>query len=96
MWKTTVLFGICLAGLFALLKWLEYSYIIKDLKMETYLGIVGGIFTLLGIWIGWKLTHKKKPGSKEFLVLENSVRVSENTGEYDPQNEYQSLQQLIR
>ena len=85
MWKTTVLFGMCMAVLLALLKWLEYSFIVRDLKMETYLGIVGGIFTLLGIWIGWKLTHKKK---SELTETENSIQVSENSGEYDPQNEF--------
>jgi len=85
MWKTTVLFGMCMAVLLALLKWLEYSFIVRDLKMETYLGIVGGIFTLLGIWIGWKLTQKKKSVLTE---TENSIQVSENSGEYDPQNEF--------
>ena len=60
MVKTTVIFGISLAILLVLLKWLEYSFFVKDLRLETYLGIVGGIFTLLGIWIGWKLTHKHK------------------------------------
>ena len=85
MWKTTVLFGICMAVLLALLKWLEYSFIVKDLKMETYLGIVGGFFTLLGIWMGWKLTHKKNPG---LTGSENSIQTIENTGEYDPQNEF--------
>ena len=85
MWKTTVLFGICMALLLALLKWLEYSFIVKDLKMETYLGIVGGFFTLLGIWMGWKLTHKKNSG---FTGSENSTQTPENTGEYDPQNEF--------
>jgi len=85
MWKTTVLFGICMAVLLALLKWLEYSFIVKDLRMEAYLGIVGGFFTLLGIWIGWKLTHNKK---SETTGSENSIQYPGNSGEYDPQNEF--------
>jgi NarL family two-component system response regulator LiaR len=88
MWKTTLLFGICLAGLFGLLKWLEYSFIIKDLKMETYLGIVGGIFTILGIWIGWKITHKRRLGFSEETESNNSIRQKDNQGKYDPQNEF--------
>jgi NarL family two-component system response regulator LiaR len=59
MVKTTLIFGFCLAVLLALLKWLEYSFFVKDLSLEVYLGVVGGFFTLLGIWMGWKLTHRK-------------------------------------
>jgi DNA-binding CsgD family transcriptional regulator len=94
MWKTTVLFGICLAVLLALLKWLEYSFILKDMRMETYLGIVGGFFTLLGIWIGWNLTHRsafsKSSASTEteFSELENSIHRTEDSGLYNPQNEF--------
>ena len=91
MWKTTVLFGFCLAVLFGLLKWLEYSFIIKDLKLETYLGIVGIIFTFLGIWIGWKLTHKSKSSALtgiEFSALENSSHGTEDSGLYNPQNAF--------
>jgi len=53
--------------------------------MEAYLGIVGGFFTLLGIWIGWKLTHNKK---SETTGSENSIQYPGNSGEYDPQNEF--------
>ena len=52
--------------------------------METYLGIVGGIFTLLGIWMGWKLTHRKS----KLTPSKNSNHVTENTGEYNPENEF--------
>ena len=86
MWKTTVLFGMCMAALLALLKWLEYSFIVKDLKMETYLGIVGGVFMLLGIWMGWKLTHRKS--KTELKDSDNSIQVTENPGEYNPENEF--------
>lgn len=94
MWKTTVLFGVCLAVLLALLKWLEYSFFIKDMKLETYLGIVGLIFTFLGIWIGWKLTHgsafskSSELTETEFSALENSIDRNEDSGLYNPQNEF--------
>jgi DNA-binding CsgD family transcriptional regulator len=59
MIKTTLIFGFSLATLLILLKWLEYSFFIKDLTLETYSGIVGGICMVLGIWMGWKLTRKR-------------------------------------
>ena len=59
MTKTVVLFGICMALLLALMKWVEYLFFIKDMALEVYIGIIGVFFTLLGSWIGWKLTRPK-------------------------------------
>lgn len=59
MTKTVILFGLCLAVLMALLKWAEYMFFAHDLALETYIGIVGLFCTLLGSWIGWKLTRPK-------------------------------------
>lgn len=61
MYRTVLIFGISLALLLALLKWAEYSYFVKDMMLETYIGIVGMICTVLGGWIGWQLT-RPKPG----------------------------------
>lgn len=61
MTRTVILFGLCLAALLVLLKWIEYSYFTKDLALEAYVGIVGLFCTVLGGWIGWQLTHKKSP-----------------------------------
>jgi|SRR5688572_28959911 len=59
MWRTVVLFGISLAVLLALLKWAEYMFFTRDLALEAYIGVVGIFCTLLGAWIGWKLTRPK-------------------------------------
>lgn len=59
MKRTVILYGIALAGLIFLLKYLEYRMVVRDLSIEFYVGIVALVFTALGIWAGLKLTRKK-------------------------------------
>lgn len=59
MRRTIVLYGIALASLVFLLKYLEYRMVVRDLSIEFYVGIVALVFTALGIWAGLKLTRKK-------------------------------------
>ncbi|HEY3402249.1 MAG TPA: hypothetical protein VGK59_02615 [Ohtaekwangia sp.] len=60
MRKTILLYGIALAVLIFLLKFLEYRFFVRDFSLEIYMGIIGILFTIVGIWIGLKLTRKKK------------------------------------
>jgi len=57
--RTIILYSLALAGLVFLMKFLEYRFIIRDLSLEFYFGIVAILFTALGIWAGLKLTRKK-------------------------------------
>ena len=59
MKKTIFLYAIALALLVALLKFLEYRYIVRDLSLEFYVGVLAVFFTGLGIWAGLKLTSRK-------------------------------------
>jgi len=59
MKRTVLLYGLALAALVFVLKYLEYSLIVRDLSIEFYLGLVALFFTGLGIWAGLKLTRKK-------------------------------------
>lgn len=61
MRKTILLYGGAMAVLIGALKIIEYSYLVKDLAAEAYAGILAVFFTILGGWIGWKLTHRKIP-----------------------------------
>jgi len=45
------------------LKYVEYRYWIRDLRMEVYVGVVAVLFTALGIWVGSKLLEAKKIAS---------------------------------
>jgi two-component system, NarL family, response regulator LiaR len=59
MRRTIIIYGLALASLTALLKFLEYKYIVRDLSLEFYLGLVAIFFTAIGVWAGLKLTSKK-------------------------------------
>ena len=59
MKKTIFLYGLALASLLALLKFVEYRLFVHDLSLEFYVGVVAVLFTALGVWVGLRLTRKK-------------------------------------
>lgn len=59
MKRTILLYGVALAALIFLLKFLEYQLVVRELSMEFYIGILALFFTVLGAWVGFKLTTKK-------------------------------------
>ena len=59
MKKTILLYGLSLAALVAILKFVEYRLFVRDLSMEFYVGVVAVLFTALGVWVGLRLTRKK-------------------------------------
>ena len=58
MKKILLIYGLLMAFLVGLLKVLDYRYLVKDFSWEAYVGIISLIFTILGIWIGLKLTAR--------------------------------------
>lgn len=69
--KATIIYGISLAFLLFLLKWLELRFIIFDHSFEIYIGAIAIIFTGLGIWLALKLSKPKI----ETVVVEKEVYV---------------------
>ncbi len=67
--KHNILYGISLALLLFLLKWLELRFIIVDHAFEIYSGAIAIIFTSLGIWLALKLT---KP-TIETVIVEKKI-----------------------
>lgn len=67
--KPAYLYGISLALLLFLLKWLELRFVIIDHSFEVYIGAIALIFTGLGIWLALKLTKPKV----ETRVVEKEV-----------------------
>ncbi len=57
--KLVILYGISLAALLFLLRWLQLRFIIIDHAFEVYAGAIALIFTALGIWLAMKLTKPK-------------------------------------
>jgi NarL family two-component system response regulator LiaR len=67
--KTNIFYGVMLAALLVLLKWLELRFVIFDHAFEVYVGAIAIIFTALGIWLALKLTKPKV----ETIVVEKPV-----------------------
>lgn len=78
MRKTILLYGLGLALVVFILKYIEYRFFVRDLSLEFYLGLVAVIFTAMGVWAGLKLTRKKTivvtvPAS-EFRLDEEKIK----------------------
>jgi two-component system, NarL family, response regulator LiaR len=67
--KQIIIYGLALAVLLFVLKWLETRYILLDQQLDTYLGIVAVLFTALGIWLAMKI---RKP-NVETVIIEKKV-----------------------
>jgi two-component system, NarL family, response regulator LiaR len=58
--RKAILYGILLASLIFLLKVIEYRFLVRDLSIEFYIGIIAVMFTVLGVWGGRQLTKVKR------------------------------------
>lgn len=72
--KSTLLYGLGLAVLLFLLRWLELRFVIFDHAFEIYIGVIAVIFTGLGIWLALKLTKPKI----ERVVVEKEIYIEKN------------------
>ncbi len=66
-----ILYGLAMAGLMFLLKWLELRLIIFDHAFEIYVGAIAAVFTGLGIWLALKLAKPKV----ETIIVEKEIYV---------------------
>src|SRR5690606_13973121 len=57
--------------LLALLRWVEYRYLILEHSWEIYGGLVGALFAALGIWLGTRLNRRRA----ERVIVEVPVPV---------------------
>ena len=76
-----IIYGLSLAALLVLLKLVEFKLMIVDNSMETYIGMIALLFTLLGIWLANKLIRPKK----EITVIEKEVIVEKEVLIASPQ-----------
>lgn len=70
--KQIFLYGISMALLLFLLKWLEFRFFVVNHSLEIYIGTIALIFTGLGIWLAVKLAKPKK----ETIIIEKEVFVN--------------------
>jgi NarL family two-component system response regulator LiaR len=73
--KQNILYGLCLAVLLFVLKWLEFRLLIIHHAFEIYAGAIAIIFTALGIWLALKLARPKV----ETRIIEKEVYVQAPT-----------------
>jgi len=58
--KTILLYGLLGGVLIAVLKLIEYRFLVVEHSLEIYGGIVAALFAGLGIWLGLKLTRPRE------------------------------------
>lgn len=71
MKKTILLYGLLGGVLIAVLKMVEYRTLVLEHSLELYGGIVALLFSMVGIWLGQKLTRPRE----RLVVREVPVRV---------------------
>jgi DNA-binding CsgD family transcriptional regulator len=59
MKKSILLYGVIGGLLVALLKVIEYRYLVLEHSIEIYGGLIAALFAGLGIWLGLRLTRSK-------------------------------------
>lgn len=64
-----LLYGLLLALLVLVLKWLQWKYLLADHSMELYIGLVALLFTGLGAWVAVQLV----PSKPKTVVVEKKV-----------------------
>ena len=60
MKKHILIYGLCGGLLIAVLKLVEYRFLVVEHSVEIYGGLIALLFASLGIWLGLKLTRKKE------------------------------------
>jgi DNA-binding CsgD family transcriptional regulator len=69
--RTVLLYGLVGGLAIAVLKFVEYRFLVIEHSIEIYGGLVALLFSGLGIWLGLKLTRPKVvPRPSEFVLDE--------------------------
>jgi NarL family two-component system response regulator LiaR len=73
--KTILLYGLLGGVLIAGLKLIEYRFLVVEHSIEIYGGIIALLFSVLGIWLGLKLTRTRETVRETVIVREVEVPV---------------------
>ncbi|HBK87270.1 MAG: LuxR C-terminal-related transcriptional regulator [Cyclobacteriaceae bacterium] len=73
MSRTVLLYAISLAVLISILRFAEYRFLVRDVAMEAYLGVIAVMFTVLGVWVGLRLTRKKVVYAAAEVVIDDQA-----------------------
>jgi DNA-binding NarL/FixJ family response regulator len=61
--KFVAIYALALAGGAFALQWLEYRYVTRMFAPEIYVAILAVGFTVLGVWVGRRLTPRAAPAN---------------------------------
>ena len=76
MKKHVLLYGLVGGALIALLKAIEFRYLVVEHSVEIFGGLVAAIFAGLGIWLGLRLTRARTAVVETVVVREVPVPAS--------------------
>jgi len=94
--RSILTYGLLLAGVLFLLKWLEWNLLIRDHVLDLYIGGIAVIFTLLGLWLARQL-GKTVLKPVEAAVLPMPISVTDLSIQFELTNrEIEVLQQLLQ
>lgn len=65
-----MLYGLSLAVLLFLLKWMELRFIVFDHAFEIYIGAIAVLFTGLGIWLALQVSKPKT------VIIEKEIHIA--------------------
>jgi ATP/maltotriose-dependent transcriptional regulator MalT len=80
--KDILIYGIVGGVLILLLRLVEYRFLVVEHSLQIYGGIVAGLFAVLGIWLGLKLTRREEkivvreirlPADQPFVLNESKL-----------------------
>jgi DNA-binding CsgD family transcriptional regulator len=87
--KQLFLYGVALALLAFLLNSIHYFYVVRQFSVELYIGLIAVLFTLLGIWVGKKLTTS--PNEETGLSFSQNTKALDYLGITDREMEVLEL-----
>ena len=70
MRRTVLLYGLLGGALIAVLKLIEYRFLVLEHSLEIYGGLVAALFAALGVWLGLKLTRPREVVKEVEVVRE--------------------------
>ena len=76
MRKSILLYGLLGGILIAVLRLIEYRYLVVQHSLEIYGGLVALLFSAIGLWLGFKLTRVKEVPVEVRVPVPVEVRVS--------------------
>ena len=76
--KPVIYYSVAVALIAIALQWLDYAHSVRGLSSEFYIAIIALGFTVLGVWLGVRLTQQpsRRPFEKNRKALE-SLQITE-------------------